>query len=82
LTTVISPFEALFSRPPINAADIILASKVGSEVLDKSMNEFIKQLKEKAMKINNLIENSTAIAQERQKYGYDEINSVQNRRFC
>ncbi len=46
------------------------------------MNEFIKQLKEKAMKINNLIENSTAIAQERQKYGYDEINSVQNRRFC
>jgi len=71
-TTGISPFEALFARPPVNAADIILASRIGSEVLDKSMNEFIKQLKEKAMKINNLIENNTAIAQERQKYGYDK----------
>ena len=49
-----------------------MTSKVGTEILDKSMNEFIKQLKIKAMRINNLIENNTAIAQERQKYGYDK----------
>ncbi len=71
-TIGMSPFEALFARPPVSAVDVILANKLDPSTKASCISEFVRQLRVKAVQINDLIEQNTKISQERQKFGYDK----------
>ncbi len=66
-----SPFEALFARPPVNVIDTIISNSMPNESKMGNVHEFVRQLKLKAVKINGLIEENTRTAQAKQKYFHD-----------
>lgn len=74
-TTGISPYEAMYGRKPVTIAEVV--SKNSSTLdehgeLDK-VSDFIANLKDNAIRINDIIEKHTRLSQEKQKQNYDKF---------
>jgi hypothetical protein len=65
-----SPYEVLFAREPVKLADVILSKPIS--LPEKKTSEYVDELKQNALKINNRINENLKRAQEIQKKYYDK----------
>jgi hypothetical protein len=64
-TIGMSPYEALFGRPPV--ADIILNNDLPPNTKVRDISEFVAGIKKNALKLNEVLNERTAAAKEIQK---------------
>lgn len=72
-STNLSPYEALFARPPVNIIDSIIQNQLPENTQRGNVGDFVKQLKLQAIKINGIIEEATRAAQAKQKFYHDRF---------
>ncbi len=65
-STGMSPYEALFARPPVNVIDLIIGNELPEDTKRGNVSEFVKQLKLQALRINGT-------AQAKQKHYHDKF---------
>ncbi len=68
-----SPYEALFARPPVNVVDCIVRNQLPSDTKMGNVHLFVEDLKLTALKINGIIEENTRVAQAKQKHYFDRF---------
>jgi hypothetical protein len=66
-TIGMSPYEALFCRPPVLVADIILNNDLPPNTKVRDISEFVAGIKKNALKFNEVLNERTAAAKEIQK---------------
>jgi len=71
-TIGMSPYEALFGRPPVLVADIILNNDLPPNTKVRDISEFVAGIKKNALKLNEVLNERTAAAKEIQKTQYDK----------
>lgn len=78
-TTGLTPFTAMFGRPSVLVADVLLNNKLDAGTKLKDVSYFIKALRINADYVCELIKEHTGVAQKRQKNNYDRF--VKDRAF-
>lgn len=72
-TIKMTPFEALYHRPPVQLSDVLLSNQLPSGTIPRSVSDFVIELRERAERINEILTENTKIAQYKQKKQYDKF---------
>ena len=67
-----SPFEALFNRPPVLVADVILNNSFSENTKSRDISDFTKSLKARALEIAEMLKLNAQIAKNKQKLQFDK----------
>jgi len=76
-TIGMTPYEALFGRPSVKVADVILNNQLPSGTVTNDISEFVLRLRRASENLNKIISENTAAAKIQQKESYDRF--VQNK---
>ena len=72
-STGVSPFEAVFGRPPVLVADIISGNQLPPSTKLNDVADYVIALRKSAGRINEIVKRNTATARSRQKANYDRF---------